>query len=44
METQERLEKLEKRMAELDALLAKLTAVAAAHPLGRMLLKTLGLG
>lgn len=44
METEERLEKLEKRMAELDALLAKVIAAARAYPAGRLALKILGLG
>lgn len=39
----ERLEKVEKRLAELDAIFEKLVIVASAHPFGRMLLKTLGL-
>jgi hypothetical protein len=41
--TEERLERLEKRQAELDALLLKLVAFARLHPAGRLLLKTLGL-
>jgi uncharacterized coiled-coil protein SlyX len=44
MDTDQRLERLEKRLAELDALLARLVAVARAHPAGRVLLKMLGLG
>jgi hypothetical protein len=40
----ERLEKVEQRLAELDALLERIRALAAAHPMGRRLLHLLGLG
>jgi hypothetical protein len=44
MTDSERLERLERRVAELDALLERLRAVAMRHPFGRQLVKLLGLG
>jgi hypothetical protein len=44
MDTQERLERIEERLAELDTLLERMRAIAAAHPLGRHVLRLLGLG
>lgn len=37
--TEERLERVEKRLAEFDALLERLMLLAAGHPVGRKLLK-----
>lgn len=42
MNTEERLSRLEEKMAEYETLIAKLKAYAALTPAGRMLLKVLG--
>jgi len=42
MDTDERLRVLENRLAEHDALINKILAIAAGHPKGRFFLKLLG--
>jgi hypothetical protein len=43
MDTEERLSRLEAKLAEYDGLIARLKAYARLTPTGRILLKTLGL-
>lgn len=42
-ETEERLSRLEERVAELDSLLLRVLTVANAHPVGRKILKMIGI-